>query len=122
MGKQAESVYRSSLDIGPLRQVLRGATGKAQISPVQFDALDDPPDFSILAEKSGLIGGDSAIQVHINDNGDHRLVSIIALGDSGFARAMAGARNSLSFGGSKRFAAAVAEAISSADPSLQQVG
>ncbi|MCO7274086.1 hypothetical protein [Cellulosimicrobium cellulans] len=120
--KQEESVYRSRLDVGSLRQVLRGACGKAEISPVQFDALDDPPDFSILAEKRGLIGGDSAIQVHINDNGDHRLVLLVALGDSGFARAMQGARNSLSFGGSKKFAATVAEAIRSADPSFQQVG
>ncbi|MGM7422938.1 hypothetical protein [Cellulosimicrobium sp. CpK407] len=60
--------------------------------------------------------------MHINDNGDHRLVLLVAHGDSGFARAMQGARKSLSFAGSEKFAATVSEAIRSADPSFQQVG
>ena len=120
--KQDESIYRTRLDLGALKQIIREAVGRAEISPVQHDALDDPADLSVLVEKSGLIGGSSAVQVHVNDEGDHRLVEIIALGDSGFSRAMQGARNSVSLRGSKKLAAAVAETLRQRDASLQQVG
>ncbi|WP_156762103.1 hypothetical protein [Microbacterium karelineae] len=120
--KQSESVYSSVLDIGTLKQAVRAAVGNAEISPVQFDALDDPPDFAVLVEKQGFIGGASAIQVHVSDDGERRLVALIALGDSGFARAWNGARNTVSFSGSQKLAAAVADAIRQHDSALQQVG
>lgn len=120
--KQEESVYRSRLDVGTLKQIVRGAVGNAEISPVQFDALDDPPDLAVLVEKGSLLGGSSAIQIHVNDEGDHRLVAIVALGNSGFERAWGGARNTVSLGGSKKLAAAVALAIQQRDSALQQVG
>ncbi|GAB2559475.1 hypothetical protein [Leucobacter ruminantium] len=120
--KQEENIYRSSLDVGSLRQIVRAACGNATISPVQFDALDDPSDLAVLVEKNGLIGGSSAIQVHVNDEGDHRLLAIIALGDSGFARAWGGARNTVSFGGSKKLAATLADAVRQHDAALLQIG
>ena len=120
--KQEEAVYRTRLDLGAVKQLVRVAVGNAEISPVQFDALDDPPDLAVLVEKGSLLGGSSAVQVHINDEGDHRLVAVVALGDSGFARAMAGARNSVSFAGSKKLAASIVDALRQRDNSVQQVG
>ena len=120
--KQEEAVYRSRLDVGSIKQVLRAAVGNAEISPVEYDALDDPADLAVLVAKNGLIGGASAVQVHVNDEGDHRVIGIIALGDSGFARAWGGARNTVSFGGSKKLAATIADAFRQRDSALQQVG
>lgn len=126
--KQEESVYRSNLDIGSIRQVLRGALGgKVQISPLQFDALDDPPDFAILAEKNATFGAQSAIQIYINDEGDHRKIALVALGDGAFGRMMGashGAMNngSVKLSGGRKMITQVVEALRRQDSSLQQVG
>jgi hypothetical protein len=120
--KQEESVYRSRLDVGTLKQIVRAACGNAKISPIQFDALEDPPDLAVLVEKNGVIGGSSAVQIQINDEGDHRLFAIVALGNSGLERAWSGARNTISLGGSKKLAFTVIDAVRQRDSALQQVG
>lgn len=126
--KQEESVYRSNLDIGSIRQVLRGALGsKVQISPLQFDALDDPPDFAILAEKNATFGAQSAIQIYINDEGDHRKIGLVALGDGAFGRMMGAANGAMNNGsvklsGGRKMITQVVDALRRQDSSLQQVG
>lgn len=126
--KQEESVYRSSLDVGSLRQVLRGALpNKVQISPLQFDALDDPPDFAILVEKSAFLGAQTAIQVYINNEGDHRKIALVALGDGAFGRIAGASHGAASNGavklaGGRKLVGEVVAALRRADSSLQQVG
>lgn len=126
--KQEESVYRSNLDIGSIRQVLRGALGnKVEISPLQFDALDDPPDFAILAAKNATFGANSALQIYINDEGDHRKIGLIALGSGGFSRVYGAAQGALAndsvkLAGGRKMATQVVEALRRQDSSLQQIG
>lgn len=120
--KSEESTYSTKLQIGQIRQVLRTALGNASISDLQFDALDEQPDFGFAAEKTGLIGGSSAIQVHVNDAGEQRHVGFVALGDGGFARAWSGARNSVSLPGSRKLVATSVEALKRADSALTLIG
>ncbi|KQQ07599.1 hypothetical protein [Rathayibacter sp. Leaf296] len=120
--KHEESVYSSTLDLGTLKQIVRMACGNAEISPVRFDALEDAPDLAVLVEKNSLLGGSSAVQIHLNDEGDHRLIGIVALGNSGLERAWGGARNTVSLTGSRKLAAAVADAVRQHDVDVKQVG
>lgn len=122
MNKVERNDFRTGLGIAELRQILRTVVGKATISPVQYDMLDEPVDFAVVVEKSSFFGGDSVVQVHINDVGDHRQLSVVAIGDSGFARAMAGLRYSASLSASRKYAASIIEAIRRSDPSLQPAG
>lgn len=44
-----ERNYRTRLDLGTLRQVVSGClTGRIDISPLQYDALEDPDDIGVL--------------------------------------------------------------------------
>ena len=120
--KSEESVYRSRLEIGAIKQIVRDAVGDAEISPVQFDVLDDPSDLAVAVRKHGFLSGYSAIQVLVDDEDDRRLISVIALGDSGAARAWGGAANTVSLSGSRKLAGSVVDMIRQHDSELQRVG
>ncbi|RYJ04550.1 MAG: hypothetical protein EON52_16200 [Actinomycetales bacterium] len=126
--KQDQSVYNSSLDIGAIRQVLRGALGgKVEISPIQFDALDEPPEFAILVEKR-TFASNSAFQVYIETVNDRRHITLIALGDGGLSTIAQVAstngfnKGNVRLGKSRQLVAEVVQALRTHDSSLQQIG
>lgn len=67
-----ERNYRTRLDLGTLRQVVSGClTGRIDISPLQYDALEDPDDIGVLVTRDAIFGGNAAVQVCMNDAGEH---------------------------------------------------
>lgn len=120
--KQEESTYRSALDLGSIRQVLRAALGrKVEISSIEFDALDVRPDLAILAEKKSLFGADSAMHVYIDEQGDHRRITLVALGSGVGDYLMSGIRGSIKLSGGREMASQIVEALRREDSSLQEV-
>jgi hypothetical protein len=103
----------SSLSIPELKSVIQSSIGRAEVSPVENGMLDTPSDFSILVEKKSLVTGVAAVQIHINSDQGQNIVDIVALGQSGFARAMGGMRNTVSLSKSLEFASSIAENIQS---------
>ncbi|MFV0459420.1 MAG: hypothetical protein ACK5MT_11705 [Actinomycetales bacterium] len=126
--KQEGSTFLSSLDIGSIRQILRQALGpRVEISPLEFDVLDDPPDLAVLAQRYATFGAQSAIQIYVNDEGSHRSITLVALGDGAFGRMM-GASNgmmnngALKLSGGRKMVAEVESALRQQDSSLTTAG
>lgn len=124
--KQEGSEYRSRLDIGTIRQVIRGAlSGKVTLSPIEYDALSDPDDFAILVEKRGL-ASNAAFQLFVNDAGWERHIAFVALGDGGFSTVVQAAttnglnKGNIRLGKSRQLVSEVVAALRSQDPQLQQ--
>ena len=117
--KSEESTFVTSLSISQIRQVLQQPLGGCEIGPLNFDYLDDQiPDFSCVAEKRGLIGGSSAIQIEVFEGEHGCLINIVAIWDSGLARAWSGFSQSVSQSGSKKLAEQVIDALRAADPKM----
>lgn len=112
---------RSSLSLPELKSLIQSVVGRAEVSPVENDILDNPSDFAILVEKKALTSGVSAVRVHINRDGDMNAVDLLALGVSGFSRAMGGFRNTASMAGSLRLAEEIASSIRMHDDQVQQM-
>lgn len=55
-----------------------------------------PPDIAVVGEGRNLIGGYWAVQAYVQDQGTHRYVELVALGQPLHERALAGARNTVS--------------------------
>jgi len=87
-----------------LQEVLRSVKAKS-IEPIEsssgaLSSFDDKAEIEIIAQGQSLLGGQWAVQAYVFDRGHDRLVTLVALGDGGFTRAMNGARNTASLGGS----------------------
>jgi hypothetical protein len=124
--KQEGSEFRSRLDIGTIRQVIRGAlSGKVTLSPIEYDALSDPDDFAILVEKRGL-ASNAAFQLFVNDAGAERHITFVALGDGGFSTVVQAAtttglnKGNVRIGKSRQLVSEMVTALQSQDPQLQQ--
>jgi hypothetical protein len=124
--KQEGSEFRSRLDIGTIRQVIRGAlSGKVTLSPIEYDALSDPDDFAILVEKRGL-ASNAAFQLFVNDAGEERHITFVALGDGGFSTVVQAAtttglnKGNVRIGKSRQLVSEMVTALQSQDPQLQQ--
>jgi hypothetical protein len=125
--KQEASSYRTSLDSDSIRKVLRDVLGsKVKVTPLKASALDDPSDLAITATKSTMFGANSAIQVHVTNAGDHRTVTLVALGSSGLAR-MQGVVDGIAvsdvvkLSGGRTMVSEVVEGLRRADSSLRQI-
>lgn len=110
---------QSSLSLPELKSLIQSVIGRAEVSPLENSILDNPSDFGILVEKKALMSGVSAVQVHINRDGDMNAVDLVALGDSGFSRAMGGYRNTTSMSGSIKLAEEIATSIRMNDEQMQ---
>ncbi len=95
-----------------LQRVLAEARAKSiQEIEVPYDPLAVPTesvDLKIVAEGQGLIGGSWAVQIFADEHDEGCDVMLIALGDSGFARAMGGVRNTVSLSKSVQVRDAIA--------------
>lgn len=125
--KQEQTVYRSTLEIDAIRAVLReNLSGKISVSPLQYDALDDPDDFAILIEKRTM-ASNAAVQLHANDRGEHRTVAFVALGDGGFSTMVQVASTSgfnkgnVKLGKSRQLVDEMVQALSRRDTSVRKI-
>ncbi|MDT0158205.1 hypothetical protein Q9R19_11265 [Microbacterium sp. ARD32] len=57
-------------------------------------AYEERADIQIVAEGQTFMTGQWAVQIYVSDEGAQRAITLIALGDSGFSKAMNGAKNS----------------------------
>jgi hypothetical protein len=99
--------HRSVADIGRTMQAALAAAKARSIDQIQSSsgalaAFDDRADIEVVAQGQGFMSGGWAVQIYVFDEGERRRVSLIALGDGGFTRAMAGATNSVSLSASKK--------------------
>lgn len=118
MASKSETVeFTTSRSVAELGRLLQDAMRnvKAQsVEPVQSDsgalaAFDDHADIEVVAHgRSSLLGGWWVVQVFVLDDGSERIVNVIALGDGGFARAMGGARSTVSIAASVKTANQIA--------------
>lgn len=95
---------RSVEDLG--RALSRSLSSlKSEAQPIISDSgalsgFDDRAEIEVVADGQTLLGGMWAVQIYVFDHGLEREVALVALGDGGFARAWAGARNSVSLAAS----------------------
>lgn len=88
-----------------------------QISPSSnpLDSFDGAADIAVAGGGQSLLGGGWVVQAFVFDGGDSRHIELVALGDSGFGRAMQGIRNSLSLSKSSEQMAFLADQLRAAD-------
>lgn len=120
--KSEENVFVASIALSRIRQVLQQVLKGCKIEPLEFGYLDDVPDFGCVAEKPGLIGGSSVVQIAVYEDDGARQVHVVPVWDSGFSRAWSGLGNSVSQSGSKKLAERVIDALKAADPKLTAAG
>jgi hypothetical protein len=94
------STPRSVQELGrALQQVLAqakaGSVEEISSGSGALSQFDDKADIQVVAE-GAVLTGMWAVQIYVVDEGATREVTVIALGEGGFARAWGGARNTLS--------------------------
>lgn len=130
MAKEESSSYSTSLELGQIRQILSRAASGAEVEPLRYSPLDDPPDVGVLvAKRMGVFKKLAAVQILADDYGDYRQVQFVALGTSAFenfSTAMEVRNESLSaraaigrelpdFGSSKKLVTECVSALQAAD-------
>ena len=118
--------FESSLTVQELGQTLNSSYArlKATVEPVlassnPLDTMGGSPDIAVVGTARGLVGGAWGVHAYVNDAGPHRLVELVAIGDSGFSRAFNGLRNAVSLGKSSEKMAQIAADLKAADSSLR---
>lgn len=112
--KNHEISISTALSVDQIKVALQGPLARAEMKPLSSATggfLDTGPTAAVefLAQKKAL-NGFAAVQVYIFD-GVQRKVVLVALGDSGFSRAMGGTKNTTSLGKSIKLAEQLAEAV-----------
>lgn len=99
--KTSETTLTTQLSVRDVGKTLQGAFARVKAESVEdvvsgsgaLSAFDDRAAIEVVAQGGSLMGGQWAVQVYVNDRGDHREILLVALGDSGLTRAWHGARN-----------------------------
>lgn len=90
---------KSLADVGGSLQAAMARVKAQEIAQIESSsgalaAFDQRADIEIVGSGKTLLTGYWAVQVYVADEGEHRAVTLIALGDSGLSKAMHGAANS----------------------------
>lgn len=80
--KSTHATFITQLPLGELSNIISDYLGKAKISDLQGNSLSGSSDVGILAEWNPLMGFNAAMQVLVDDLGESRRVTLIALGNS----------------------------------------
>lgn len=117
----AEKMYSfgTKLPLQACADVIRRAVGNASVENLEYGPLDTRPDIGVLIQRRGFVGGYSAVQVHVIEHNEIREINILALGDSGFGRAMGGMRHTTSLAGSQKLAEEIVAELRVSDPTLE---
>lgn len=100
--KTSEMTITSSRETGEIGRALQGALARVKAQSIEEIQVEggalagyaDRSDIQIIAQGQTMLTGQWAVQVYVDDQGLQREITLIALGDSGFSKAMNGARNS----------------------------
>ena len=119
MGMKEDAIsFNSKRTVKEIGQILQNVFGQLKASSIEqidsgsgaLDQFSDRADIQVVAQGVDFMNM-WAVQVYVVDDGDTRLVELVALGDGGFTRVMAGSRNTTSISKSIKKRDAVAEAL-----------
>lgn len=123
--KTAERNLRTELSVRELGQCLNDATSRLKASVTKIhdstnplDSFDRTADIAVAVQGKGKLSSAWAVQIYVYDEGDHRKIELIALGDSGFQRAMMGVQSSVSLSKSMEKMDTIVSFLESTDSSL----
>lgn len=123
--KVRASIFMTGLSVDQIRRVLGGTLGRAVISELPPNSLEEAAAIRVLVEhRPSLFSGLGAVELRVRDLGSSRHVEISARGTTvaegtvqGFARDMSDYRP---IGASKKLATQIIDSLSKLDPNLQQ--
>lgn len=106
--KTAESTFTTTRTVPDIGRMLREALTRAKarsIDDIQSSSgalsnFDDKADIQVVAQGQSLLGARWVVQFYVHDRDTHRDVTLVALGDGGFTRAMNGTTNTVSLSAS----------------------
>lgn len=104
--KTSELEFTSAASVATIGRALQAAcraVGAEEIGAIESDSgalaqFDDRADIEVFAAGSSLFSGQWGVQVYVVDEGEIRRILLVAMGDSGLARAWGGTSNTASLG------------------------
>jgi hypothetical protein len=117
--KQDEVTFHTERTVKEIGKILQGTLARLKASSIEqvssgtgaLEVFDDHADIEIVARGVDFTAM-WAVQIYVVDEGETREVTLVALGDGTFSRAMAGARNSTSLSKGIRKRDAIADDLS----------
>jgi len=98
-----DSVQMIGRKLQTIASQLRADVDAVQSTSGALSQFDDRSDIEVVLNSGpGLLSGAWAVQVYVTDTGASRNIELVAVGDSGFTRAIGGTRNTISLSRSKQ--------------------
>jgi len=119
MGMKEDAInFNTKRTVKEIGQILQNVFGQLKASSIDqissgsgaLEQFDDHADIQVVAQGVDFMNC-WAVQVYVVDGGETREVELVALGDGGFTRVMAGSRNTMSISKSIKKRDAVADAL-----------
>lgn len=118
--RTSEKLFKSQLSLTDIKRALNQCMGKAEVNPMQYDPMDIPADFGVVAIFQPLLGRARRVEIEVSEADQGTLVSLTATGDGVGGTLWYGMR-SVSFGASVEWREKMVSALRSMDQSLVEI-